>query len=344
MSELVEKVVVKTDLDVRPETLHSQSTVEDNAERVAILELLHGVNQRQVDSFIKAVALPDHYDGENPVLALDLGAGVGFAANVVIQNAIYSNVPLEMHTLEVNGAMVEASNNRAQNIIKGANAEGSITSYAHQADLIQHDITDCVGILPNSVDIVTAKMFLHETQFTRQTEILAQVYDILKPGGSVVIWGVTVPETANNGPAFPYTDFIKRKDEIAGRTEMAARREFTTKSQLTRMLGRGGFSPEMISIQDTWTRKWNTIHRWFFEFGNGDPRSLVQLNEAAGHYIPDGYLQPVSFSGTLREYMDDNLPGGFEALGLPAENGDKEYAVTGYQFGVPSAIIKVTKT
>ncbi|MFQ5493201.1 MAG: class I SAM-dependent methyltransferase [Candidatus Dojkabacteria bacterium] len=320
----------------------------DDPLRVELLPVLHRINNKEITNFQQALRIsPSGNSAEStrPLTITDIGTGTGFAARQAVEAAVRAGRPLHLNLLDLNATMLQKA--EANVVPKDTEMPYDfLTIGTHLADLSQMGaIENTTGIQPDSQDIILMKMVRHEVPAIRQASLLAEVRNILKPGGRLILWDVLVPETSEGAQAIQYSSMIKAKDILLGKTGMAQDREFTTLRILKQILNRAGFNPlQDVQIQYQWDRTWDTIHRWVFEFGNHDLSLLSELNNAVSMYVPEWLRRNVEFQGNMDTFMRENLPQQF--MGQIAHFGidmDERYVVQGHRFAIPNAIITVTK-
>jgi SAM-dependent methyltransferase len=72
------------------------------------------------------------------------------------------------------------------------------------------------------------KMVLHEHPLAEQSVILNAIYDLLRPGGILILWDISL----NSDIADFFRSVIRKKDELLGFDSLVQRRHFATKEEI----------------------------------------------------------------------------------------------------------------
>ncbi len=248
-------------------------------ERVEMLLKLHNVNQEQLD-WLADTAESDRLASGYSIV--DLCTGNGIAASTVIQGLSYKGItPGEVILVDNHMGILQK-------------AIENLTSLASPSSILLDLSTEDLDLELNSIDIVVAKMGLHELPFARQSELLVQVHKYLKPGGQLIIWENNV-DKINGADKFAFNEIIAEKDRLAGLTVMAKQRYFTSGDQLQELLVSAGFIN--VEVSHEWVRVWNSYDRLDTEF-KGDINKLEQLNKTIDRLIPVELRVEVGFNIT----------------------------------------------
>lgn len=96
-----------------------------------------------------------------------------------------------------------------------------------------------VSSLPsNHLDALIIKMGLHELPYEEQLKALSESYRILKPGSRIYIWA-PLTQTRHSTPY--YREIIRKKDELAGYSQLVQNRYFSSKEELLELMKSAGF-------------------------------------------------------------------------------------------------------
>ena len=129
------------------------------------------------------------------------------------------------------------------------------------------------SIASNSLDAVIIKLGLHEFPKAHQPQALAESHRTLKPACAIyIIESVTKTSEMN----YPYRAIIRKKDELAGYTQMAQNRYFSSRDEIIEALRSSGFK-EIKQIYSG-IFKLNTKTFCDADMG-GDPDKLQEFNE-----------------------------------------------------------------
>lgn len=90
----------------------------------------------------------------------------------------------------------------------------------------------------DTFDTVVIKMGIHEVSLADQLEVLKEVYRILKPGGKFATWDLAF--SSKEGQKI-FQDIIRKKDTLAGFTQMVENRWFPTEQEIMDSFEKAGF-------------------------------------------------------------------------------------------------------
>jgi ubiquinone/menaquinone biosynthesis C-methylase UbiE len=121
-------------------------------------------------------------------------------------------------------------------------------------------------------DAVVMKMMLHEVPIRDQPLVCEQVFRVLRPGGTFVVWQV-MPQ--DDGVQDAFTDIMQLKNALAGYESIVRDRNFFRLDQLLHMLARAGFA-DTRELRQVGFRQ-STLARRDSELGGSDEK-LARLN------------------------------------------------------------------
>jgi len=178
--------------------------------RIISYENIHSITEEQKDALLHAVNLQE---GEK---VLDACCGYGSVTNWLI--GVESNA---------NFYLSDASYVQLQRAEENL-PESCTFSLADTKELPYEE---------NFFDKVVLKMGLHENSFSKQKDIVDELFRVLKPGGILIVWELYL----NEENQVIFQDFIRKKDELSGFTKLVERRYFQRKDEIKKFLDEAGF-------------------------------------------------------------------------------------------------------
>ena len=142
-------------------------------------------------------------------------------------------------------------------------------------------------------DKVVCKMGLHEVGFAQQLFALQNFFNVLKPGGSLILWNIIL----ENSYANMFRDVIAEKDRLAGFDHGVLNRYFFTEQELQSTVLGSGFA--WVEPAFSFTHRFHTKNR-LSEFG-GDMQKVSKLNDYIREHMTDEIAELLNFE----DYGDD---------------------------------------
>lgn len=191
--------------------------MENNAyeQRVVSYEKIHSIDERDFE------ALVDLVNPENGQSILDACCGYG-AVSKRLEGAI-AKKGLDTHLVLLDSSELQIS--RAKENLKEQNL-----------DFVLSDART-TPFEDNHFDTIVNKMGLHEVDREGQKQMLEEFYRIVKPGGKIVIWELALDEHTQ----LPFSEIIKKKDELSGFDSLIRNRYFPRKEETLVLLQEVGF-------------------------------------------------------------------------------------------------------
>ncbi len=185
--------------------------------RIVDYQKLHQITPEQIDALIKAIDLKPNQK------VLDACSGYGSVTTWMFEHSPQAVTDTCTFFLRDES---EVQIKRAQENLKNhLNIEYSIGK-------IEFPFYD-----ENFFDTVIIKMGLHENPLDVQAKMVEEVFRIVKPGGTLVIWELYLNEKTQ--PIFQA--FMQKKDELAGFDTLAKKRYFTRNDEVETLVTKAGF-------------------------------------------------------------------------------------------------------
>lgn len=224
--------------------------------RIVLYEEIHKVNQKDFDVLLNAM------DISKCESILDSGCGYG---------AITLGALKKPNGIRVKYSLADISNvqlDRARKEIAKA------TEQLQPKPEINFFFDNIVftEFAQNSFDAIGAKMVFHEIKQKYQQKAVAEWNKILKPGGRLVTWDLSLAKWNQE----LIQDIVREKDRLAGFEFMVENRYFLREDEILSMLKQAGFKT-FKKIHDI-TYHINTSKRLQSEFG-GDLKKVQTWNE-----------------------------------------------------------------
>lgn len=254
---------------------------ENNAyqERVVSYEKIHSIDEKDFE------VLVDLVNPENGQSILDACCGYG-AVSTRLESTIAAN-GLDTHLVLLDSSELQIS--RAKEILKEQNL-----------DFVLSDART-TPFEDNHFDTIVNKMGLHEVDREGQKQMLEEFYRIVKPGGKIVIWELALDEQTQH----PFSEVIKKKDELSGFDSLIRNRYFPLKEETLALLEEVGFE-NAAAEHDVHPNL--SIRNRKEEFVSADRLRLLQekgfideLDEAELEKMAEDKIQK------LREFIRENL-------------------------------------
>ena len=190
-------------------------------DRIVNYEKVHELTREKLDRFAGIVA------PNNGETILDVGAGYGIGTGAIINK--YPNVNAKYTVLEKSKVQIELAKTKLKNKV-------TPDFFSNNISFHNSSIINC-GLEKQSFDKITSKSFLHEIPKDEKFTAIKEIFSLLKPGGTYIIWNYVL--NAEN------CDFVrklvKRKDELAGYDTLVNDRYFLTENELLAHLRQAGF-------------------------------------------------------------------------------------------------------
>jgi ubiquinone/menaquinone biosynthesis C-methylase UbiE len=195
------------------------------ADRLAKFEDVHGLKQADFEVFLRNVGPFCAPDGR-PFTMLDGMGGYGDVTAHINAEAGKQGVVPDIYIAD------ESSNQLNRGI-----SSGTLPAEFPKDHLVLTDIRE-TPFTDEMFDTVVIKMGIHEVPLEEQSKILKEVYRVLKRGGKFVTWELAF---SNKESQKIFQDIIRKKDEIAGFTQLVEKRWFPTEAEIFDSFGKAGF-------------------------------------------------------------------------------------------------------
>jgi SAM-dependent methyltransferase len=224
--------------------------------RNANYSIVHSESDADFNEFF---AMLDIRDGER---VIDVGGGYGPIFTRLIEQQ--PSLRFEYDLLDGGLFQLKKAEERINLLLKKI-GNNSAVRYLHQ-DATRLDLQS------GYYDLVICKMFLHEIPKQHKKNLIAKLFDILKPGGRLIAWNPDL----NDGDHGFFSSLIRKKDELAGFESMVQNRHFLLNSEMAEMMNEAGFSGFKKLL--TFDYHLSTRNRLVEEFA-GDNEKLREWNE-----------------------------------------------------------------
>jgi|GEM_PF-1438083 len=195
------------------------------ADRLAIFEEVHGLKKGDFEAFLKNIG-PFAASNGKPLTMLDGMGGYGDVTAHILAEAKKQGIAPDIYIVD-----------ESINQLKRGMSSKTLPEDFPQDHLVVGDIRETP--FPDSTfDTVVIKMCIHEVPLAEQTKMLKEVYRVLKPGGKFVTWELAF---SNKEAQKTFQDVIRKKDEIAGFTQMVAKRWFPMEAEILQAFDNAGF-------------------------------------------------------------------------------------------------------
>jgi ubiquinone/menaquinone biosynthesis C-methylase UbiE len=211
---------------------------------------IHGVQPDDLRALARALDL------RAGMRVLDLGCGYGAASAGIVAEADRRGIDIELVLCDLHEPQLR-------------NVPPDLRTRAQQ--IVVADARD-LPFPDRHFDSVVMKMVLHEVPIRDQPLVCEQVFRVLRPGGTFVVWQV-MPQDDEVQDAF--TDVMQLKNALAGYESIVRDRNFFRLDQLLHMLARAGFADARELRQVAFRQ--STLARRDSEL-DGSNKKLAQLN------------------------------------------------------------------
>lgn len=195
------------------------------ANRIAKFEDVHGLKPSDFEAFLNNIA-PFCDSKGNPLTILDGMGGYGDVTSHMLAEAKKQGVTPEVYIAD------ESTNQLNRGISSGTLPEGFPTDHLVVTDIRKMPFPD------GMFDTTVIKMGMHEVPLTEQPKILKEVYRVLKQGGKFVTWELAFGSRETQKI---FQDVIRKKDELAGFTQMVTNRWFPMEEEIRASFQEAGF-------------------------------------------------------------------------------------------------------
>ncbi len=209
------------------EGINSMNSVDDQtgqANRLATFEDVHGLKSSDFEVFLQNIAPFSNSEGK-PYVILDGMGGYGDVTAHILAEAKKSNNVPEMYIAD------ESVNQLQRGVTSGTLPEDFAKDHLVVTDIRETPFSN------NLFDTVVIKMGIHEVPLQEQAKILKEVFRILKQGGKFVTWELAF---SNKESQKIFQDILRKKDEIAGFTQLVSNRWFPTE-EIRQSFEKAGF-------------------------------------------------------------------------------------------------------
>jgi ubiquinone/menaquinone biosynthesis C-methylase UbiE len=182
--------------------------------RVVRYEEIHSISEADYDALVKAIDIHPN------IRLLDCGSGYGAVIREIFKrhDMIHPVMLLDISTVQTSRAKEELKPfSQKRNFIRG--------------NIIHAPFKD------NDFDRIVASMVIHEIPRKLQLAALKEIYRILVKGGKFIIMDLFLtPDTQQF-----FQDVIRKKDEIAGYSQLVQRRYFLQEDEWSSLFRETGF-------------------------------------------------------------------------------------------------------
>ena len=194
----------------------------DYRHRQIRLEKVHCVSEEHFDRLVAQLPLRP---GQR---LLDAGSAYGAVTQAVLQRQPPAGV--HYHLLEQSAVQLAEAKDQLQA------RQGTEWVQTHAAFYNESILAPSPP--PGSYHMIVAKLLWHEIARADQPQLARILYDLLAPGGRLVLWQITLDEAIGDF----YRDIIRKKDALAGYPTLVAQRHFPNESELLGQLQAAGFA------------------------------------------------------------------------------------------------------
>ena len=187
--------------------------------RIVRYEYIHSIKAEFFDRLVKAV------DPRNSEALLDAGCGYGAVTREILKR--HKDKRLNCYLADSCDTQLSRACTELANI--GFGHESSLSFY--KDDLVDTTFED------GTFNTIVAKMLIHEIPAEKQQVAINNAHTILKSGGKLIIWDMTLDESNQRF----IQDVIRMKDRLAGFHTLEANRYFLRLDELKFLLDKAGF-------------------------------------------------------------------------------------------------------
>ena len=197
-----------------------KQTQEDWNRRCVDFSKVHGNEEEAFAYLVNALQL------ENGMVVGDLMCGYGEVSRKILEYCAKRHIAIRNYLLDAFQTQIDRTMQH-------------LAEYESQGACIQRVVTNMSYFsLESQLDRAIIKMGLHEVQKDEQERILRRVYLSLKEGGEAYIW-----ESMGQNPHLTsvFREVVRKKDALAGYTNLVENRYFPHESEIYRYLSKVGF-------------------------------------------------------------------------------------------------------
>lgn len=251
-------------------------------DRVIRYETVTNFSDEMFDELVKIV---DPKDGQR---ILDCGAGYGPVTQALISR--HPTLDVAYYLLEYSAIQLERARAEVGQLLQ-------LLGETHWTDFQQNSAA-AMDYPDNHFDTIVTKMVLHELPPSDQVRMINEIYRILKPGGTFVLWQTILDDSTVQF----YRNMFRKKDRLAGYESLVANRNFITQEAFFYLLENARF--EGFQLARAFTYNFNSKYRLYSEL-QGDWAKLRELNAYLIDLIGDqehGFSEKTGFT-----FQDDNV-------------------------------------
>ena len=184
--------------------------------RIVRYEEIHKVTGKEYEALIKAI---DPQPGE---AILEGCAGYADVSQHIIEATQDFDEKTEIYILDESPVQIARARKELGTLPDGHVLVGDIRE---------------TGLPDNKFDKAVIKMGVHELPQQEQPKAFAEINRVLKPGGKVIIWELSLDQDTQKA----FQDVIRKKDELAGFDLLVANRYFQRHDELEALFEDAGF-------------------------------------------------------------------------------------------------------
>ena len=215
------KLQIKSEMRIQLNQKEEQTAkLEDSFDiRIVRYEHIHGIKEEDFD----ALALITNPKSNE--IILDAGCGYGSVSREIIKRN---------KSKKLNFFLADAN----QTQLKRAIEEFNGLDFNHNSELkFFIDNLLYTQFKDNSFHTIIAKMVIHEIPQKEQQQAINNAYKILKPGGKMIIWDMSLDEKSQQF----IQNIIRMKDKLAGFKTLEKNRYFLRFDETKSLLSNAGF-------------------------------------------------------------------------------------------------------
>lgn len=250
-------------------------------DRIVKYEYIHGNQEQDFKNLITAI------DPKETDIILDGCGGYMDISKRILNQFINNDKKPEIYVWDESSVQLERA--KAENILP-------------EDHLLQGDIIE-ISFPDNMFDKVVVKMGMHEIPFEKQKIAFQECYRVLKPGGKLIIWELSLP---NDEIQKLFQEIIREKDRICGFDFLAENRYFQKHSELVELFNQAGFK----NIKDEFPIKSHlSMERRLSEFVSKDRLEIIRTKGRIEHE-DENLLNQFAYERLkkLCEYIREKIP------------------------------------
>lgn len=187
--------------------------------RIVRYEYIHSIKARSFDELVKLV---NPNSGET---ILDAGCGYGSVTREILKR----NRDKKLNCILADSSATQLAR---------ARAELASIGFEHGSDIrfFKDNLVD-TKLENGTFDTVVAKMLIHEIPVGKQQDAIDNAHAILKSGGRLIIWDMTLDKDTQRF----IQDIFRMKDKLAGFHSLEINRYFLRFDEIEALLAEAGF-------------------------------------------------------------------------------------------------------